>query len=141
VERLGIGEGVQFSGWKKHDEVPEALASSDLLAFPSVREFGGAVALEAMAVGVPAMVVDYGGPSELVTDETGWKIPLGTRMQIVERFSKALESIVANPAVIEEKGAKAIERVRSSFTWEAKAREVVRIYSRTVNGAGRMPIA
>jgi len=89
-----------------------------------------------MAVGVPAMVVDYGGPSELVSEETGWKIALGSRAQIVERFCQALESIVANPGVIDEKGAKAVSRVRSSFTWEAKAREVVRIYSLAVKRGG-----
>ena len=136
VKRLDVANGVLFAGWKQHHDVQDLLVSSDLLAFPSVREFGGAVALEAMAVGVPAMVVDYGGPSELVTEETGWKIPLGTREQIVVQFGRELELITANPTVIDEKGERAVERVRAGFTWEAKAREVLRIYDQIVPGLG-----
>jgi glycosyltransferase involved in cell wall biosynthesis len=128
VKRLDLQTGVTFHGWKEHEEIQKLLASTDLLAFPSVREFGGAVALEAMAVGVPAMVIDYGGPSELVTEETGWKIPLGSRSQIVDRFSRTLASISANPGVIDEKGAKAVARVRATFTWDAKAHNVLDIY-------------
>src|SRR5512135_642310 len=68
VRREGIDAGVTFHGRIEHTRVADCLVESDLLTFPSIREFGGAVVLEAMAVGLVPVVVDYGGPGELGTE-------------------------------------------------------------------------
>lgn len=83
VLRAGFGEAVTFHGWVAHEGVPEILGRAHLLAFPSIREFGGGVVLEAMALGTVPLVVDYGGPGELVSGDTGHTIPIGTRPEIV----------------------------------------------------------
>ncbi len=136
MERLkGMSEGrVTFAGWVKHTEVQEYLAGCDLFTFPSIREFGGAVVLEAMAVGLPAVIVDYGGPGELATPETGFLIPMGDRVSIVARLREILQHCAAHPGEVDQKGVLAMERARTMFTWDAKAREVVEI-SRSVLGA------
>ena len=41
------------------------------MALPSMHECGGAVVLEAMASGVPVIAVNWGGPADYVTQETG----------------------------------------------------------------------
>jgi glycosyltransferase involved in cell wall biosynthesis len=129
---------VQLRGWVEHAKVQEALAEADVLLFPSIREFGGGVALEAMAVGTPAMVVDYGGPAELVTSETGWLIPLGRREEIIASLRAELERIVANPQEIDDKGKLALVRVQEGFTWAVKARQSRRVYD-WVLGRDRKP--
>jgi glycosyltransferase involved in cell wall biosynthesis len=120
--------GVNLAGWVKHEDVPAKLAEADLLVFPSIREFGGGVALEAMAVGLPVACVDYAGPPELVTDDVGWLIPLGDRAAIVQSFTELLDRVTADPAMLEAKGAAAEERVDRLFTWSAKAQQTRRIY-------------
>lgn len=122
-----IESGVRFTGWIKHHEVQQRLADSDVFCFPSIREFGGAVALEAMAVGLPPMVVDYAGPAELVSDETGWLVPLGSRAEIVEGFRRSMEEIVHDPSQIERKSTAGAECVRRRFTWDVKARMTLEI--------------
>jgi glycosyltransferase involved in cell wall biosynthesis len=111
-----------------------------VFAFPSVREFGGAVALEAMAVGAVPVVLDYGGPAELVTPRTGFLVPMGTREQIVERFRAVLADLAANPHKIEERSQAAVRRASLQFTWEEKARRTMEIYRWVMDPAGPRPM-
>jgi glycosyltransferase involved in cell wall biosynthesis len=144
VSEAHIREGVTFHGWVPHTEVASRLSRAHLLAFPSIREFGGGVVLEAMAMGVVPMVVDYGGPAELVTDQTGFRVPLGARAEIVARFRLALAEIAADPVRIAGLSEKARRRVRERFTWDAKARQVLDVYGWVLNQRGKpdfgMPI-
>lgn len=128
VERLGLQSSVTFAGWVEHTKVQDRLARADLFTFPSIREFGGGVVLEAMALGVVPMVVNYGGPGELVTPQTGYAIPIGTRQSIVDGFRTALEGIVANPSALIAKADRARERVYGLFTWDAKAAQSIEVY-------------
>jgi glycosyltransferase involved in cell wall biosynthesis len=128
VETEQIGAAVRLIGWVDHNKLQEYLAESDVLAFPSIREFGGAVVLEAMAVGLTPIVVDYGGPAELVTDRTGYLVPIGPRRNIVARYRQLLSELAADPGQIDVRSQAAFGRARDHFTWEAKARRVVEIY-------------
>lgn len=129
LERLSQSlRGVRLGGWVEHTKVQDVLSEADVLVFPSIREFGGGVALEAMAVGTPAMVVDYGGPAELVTTDSGWLIPLARREEIVSALRSELERIVADPPEVDEKGRRALARLQENFTWPVKARQSRRVY-------------
>lgn len=128
VRREGIDAGVTFHGRIEHTRVADCLVESDLLTFPSIREFGGAVVLEAMAVGLVPVVVDYGGPGELGTEGSAFLISLGDRSQIIERLRGVLSHIVADPSQIEPKSRAAIRRVERNFTWEVKAEQILQVY-------------
>ncbi len=128
IADLGVAEFVELSGWVEHTQVQRVLADSDFMAVPSIREFGGGVVLEAMAMGLPAVVVDYGGPAELVTDTTGVRVPIGQPEAIVAGFKQAIERFVAEPALIDRLGAAAKARVDTLFTWSAKAGQTLAVY-------------
>ena len=67
---------VFLAGWRGHEDLPDGLNAADLLVLPSVREQFGAVIVEAMACGLPALAVDAYGPAEIVdAGETGWLVP------------------------------------------------------------------
>lgn len=125
---LGVADAVTFHGWLEHAQVQDVMRRAHALTFPSVREFGGGVVLEAMALGVVPMIVDYAGPAELVTPQTAITVPLGTRQEIVARFAAALEKAAANPAALAPMAEAGAARVVAVFTWEAKARQVARVY-------------
>ncbi len=128
VERQGIAAGVRCDGAIDHARLQHRLVESRVLAFPSVREFGGAVVLEAMALGLVPVVVDYGGPAELVSEGTGFAIPLGSRTQIVERLRERLAALADDPGALCRLGERGRERARRLFTWEAKARQTFEVY-------------
>ncbi len=120
---------IRFVGNIPHQKVPEFFAAADALVFPSIREFGGAVVLEAMAMGAVPIVVKYGGPGELVDDETGYSLPIGPREQIVRALGQTLEKIAANPSSLLQKIGAGRQRVYCQFTWAAKANETFKVYS------------
>lgn len=128
IEREGIGHGVERPGWVQHANLKGRLGRAHVFGFPSVREFGGAVALEAMALGVVPVVMDYGGPGELVTEATGVALPMGRRADVVRRLHEALRDLAARPAHVAAMGERARRRVLDHFTWEAKARQVLEVY-------------
>ena len=128
VAQEGIATGVRLDGWVEHSQLQHRLVQSDIFGFPSVREFGGAVVLEAMALGLVPIVLDYGGPAELVTESTGYLVPIGQRTQIVASFRQVLTRLAADPSGLRQMGKRARNRVLQQFTWEAKARQVLEVY-------------
>jgi glycosyltransferase involved in cell wall biosynthesis len=135
VNTFKLRDGVRLRGWVKHQELQDWLIDSDLFAFPSVREFGGAVALEAMAVGLPPMVVEYGGPAELVTPDTGFLVPIGSRQQIVANVRDVVSRLCDDPSQIDVRSEPAYRRAHEQFTWDAKAAQVVDVYERVLADA------
>jgi glycosyltransferase involved in cell wall biosynthesis len=123
------GNTVRFHGWKAHAEVQDIAARCSVLAFPSIREFGGGVVLEAMALGLCPIVVDYAGPAELVTEGTGYKVAMTDRAGVVTGLAARLDHCAANPADVAAKGAAAKARVAALFTWARKAEQVAQIYA------------
>ncbi|MCA0995282.1 glycosyltransferase family 4 protein [Alloyangia pacifica] len=125
---LGIAHAVTFHGWLDHRAVQDVLCRCHLLPFPSIREFGGGVVLEAMALGVVPMVVDYAGPGELVTPGTGFKLPCEDRAGIVAGFAVALERLARDPSELPTMADAARARVEQSFTWSRKAQQIAQLY-------------
>ena len=126
--RLDVAESVRFHGNLPHAEVASVLASAHVLVFPSIREFGGGVVLEAMATGVLPLVVNYAGPGELVDDSTGVTVPVGPRADIIEGFSARLEDLCADRGRVRALAAAARAHALERFTWDAKARQILSVY-------------
>lgn len=128
VREFRIDDSVRLAGWMQHAAAQQLMATADVFAFPSIREFGGAVVLEAMAAGVVPIVVNYGGPGELVTERTGYRIPIGRRTDIIQQVRETLADITRNPAQLIEKSAAAQQRARTNFTWQRKAEQCLEVY-------------
>lgn len=128
VEREGIASGVEFAGWVPQDRIQDRFGRAHVMGFPSIREFGGAVALEAMALGVVPIIVGYAGPAELVTPSTGFTVPIGRREEIVRGFREVLGRLAADPSPLPDMIRRGRERVRRLYTWEAKARQMIEVY-------------
>lgn len=134
AQELGLTEGLIFHGWQAHEAVQDTLAQCHLLSFPSIREFGGGVVLEAMALGVVPLIVDYAGPGELVTPGTGLKVPCGTRDQIIRDFRQHLTALADDPTPLPAMAQAARQRVQDAFLWARKAEQIRRVYDWVLSG-------
>lgn len=68
LESTFAGTDVYFTGYLIGDELAQAYASADVFAFPGECETFGQVIQEAMASGLPTIVVNAGGAPDVIKD-------------------------------------------------------------------------
>ena len=139
VADQGLTTQVEFPGWVDHTQMAARLGRSQVFGFPSIREFGGGVVLEAMALGLVPIVVNYGGPGELVPPDAGFALPMTSRAGLVQGFRDTLTRLVTAPEQLPALAARAQEHVYQNFTWEAKARQVLEVYRWTLGQRADKP--
>ena len=139
VQAQGLQSGVTFQGWIPHAELQARLCEADVLGFPSIREFGGGVVLEAMMSGVIPIVMDYGGPAELVTPGTGVALEMGDRAHIVRDVRQTLARFCEDPGALASMRSAARSRVESWFTWRRKAEQVLEVYEWVLGARAQKP--
>jgi glycosyltransferase involved in cell wall biosynthesis len=140
VAAEGMSDSVVFHGWMEHRDVQSIMAQCHVLSFPSIREFGGGVVLEAMALGVVPLIVDYAGPGELVISGSGVKVPCGSRSEIVDGFKRELALMASDPEALADMAASGRDRIHSHFTWSQKADQIMKVYEWCQTGEGTRPV-
>ena len=127
TKSLGIEKVVSFPGWLRHGEVLQRLGEADVLVFPSVREFGGGVVFEALAMGAVPVVADFGGPGDIVHPEIGFKVPLTNEEDVVLQIEKILAKLVNNRELLERLRQQGMRYARECLSWDRKAQIVTEI--------------
>ena len=109
VDRLGIRDRIVFTG--QRSDIPELLRAMDVYTLPSWREGMPRSVIEAMAMGLPAVVTDIRGCREEVVDgETGYIVPVRDPEVLADRCARLL--------------ADATERGRMGEAAQTRAREM-----------------
>ena len=137
AKELNLGEIVSFAGWVNQQETLDYYRKADIFCFPSIREFGGAVVLEAMACGLPCIVANNGGIGEYVTEETGFKIEPNSREYLTQELTKKIKILVEDDQLRQSMSAKCIERAKE-FEWDNKAIKIVEIYEKMLAQKARV---
>jgi glycosyltransferase involved in cell wall biosynthesis len=135
---LRIEKVVTFCGSLRHDEVIRRLGAVDVLVFPSVHEFGGGVVFEALAMGAVPVVVDFGGPGDIVNPAVGFKVPLTNEHDVVAQIEKVLAKVADDPDLLEQLRQRGMHYAREYLSWDGKAQLVTQILTWVV-GQGPKP--
>lgn len=122
---------VKFTGWLSREEVLEFYQEADIFCFPSIREFGGAVVIEAMTFGLPCIVVNNGGIGEYVTEKVGFSIDPVSREHVVDEVKNKIEFLVLDRETRNEMSQNAIRRA-GELTWDSKAKTILEIYEKVL---------
>ncbi|MEG4985108.1 glycosyltransferase family 4 protein [Microcoleus sp. BR0-C5] len=129
VKELNLGEIVSFLGWVNQSETLDYYRKADIFSFPSIRDFGGAVVMEAMDCGLPCIVANNGGIGEYVNEDTGFKIEPISREYLTQELTSKIQMLVEDARLRESMSAKAIEKAQK-FAWENKAIKIFDIYEK-----------
>ena len=90
AQGVGMGDSVEFAGYRSDAELREDFSGCRLFAMPSQKEGFGLVFLEAMAHGRPCLGARSGGVPVVITQETGVLVDYGDVKEIAETAVAAL---------------------------------------------------
>ena len=110
ITTLGVNEVFEFLGWVSLDEMNAIWDRSHCFIFTSLRETTGMALQEAMMRAVAPIVIDNGGPGEMVTDESGVKVSGVNFEDLVANLAKAMVRLVEDPRLGAKMGGMARER-------------------------------
>ena len=117
-----------FAGFMSGQDLGKAVASMDVLFFPSTTETFGNVSLEAMACGLPVVAAAATGSQNLVDHgKSGRLIPPGA----VHQFAEALRLYIDDADLRARHGA-AGERRSRDFSWDQINQVVADTYLRLI---------
>lgn len=128
---LGIDHRVTFLGHRPHAELHRYYGEAGVFVFPSVRESGGGVVLEAMSYGLPCLVAAWGGPL-IYTRTTGVHLRVDSPGAIEDDLVAAVERLLKDPAEGRRIGAAARQVVADEYLWAGK---VARLNEHALNRA------
>lgn len=113
----GVADRVRFHGRQPRDAVMRYYRDADLFVFPSYREPGGNVTLEAMSYGLPVIVCDRGGPGAAVSAACGFRLPVTTPDALAGDVAAALRQLVVDPQLRRDMGQAAYGHVQRTALW------------------------
>jgi glycosyltransferase involved in cell wall biosynthesis len=120
---LGVAAVTRFLGTRQ--DVGEILKALDVYVMPSLWEGLSIAMLEAMAAGLPLVISDVSGVSQVVgDDEFGVKVPVGD----APALARAIRALAEDPARRSALGAAARQRVLAKFSPAAMLADLARLY-------------
>lgn len=125
---LGLQDRITFHGTVPRAVVDEFYERADVFVFPSYREPGGNVSLEAMAFGLPLVVCDRGGPGANVDDTCAFRLPAISPEQLAADCAAAVRTLVEDPALRLRMGDAAREHAASAHLWARRLDQMLRLY-------------
>jgi len=132
VNRFQLQDKVELVQAVPRNELLARMYSCDVFLFPSLRDGGGAVVVEAMSAGKPVVCLDTGGPGMHVTDECGIKITPISAEASVHELAEALILLYIDEELRLKLGKAAMERARQLYHWDSLGERLMDIYQQVV---------
>ena len=126
--RMGLSAEVEFARNLSGEDYQRELGRTHVYLLPSLRDSAPVTLTEAMLAGCVPVVADCGGPSFMVAEECGYKIPVVNREQMVAQMADTIIAIDRNRQIILEKGRAAARRIATELSEENYRNKVNAVY-------------
>jgi glycosyltransferase involved in cell wall biosynthesis len=118
--------------------VLKRLRTADVVVLPAIREGGGGVVFEALASGAVPVILDWGGPGDIVHPEVGYKVPPSNEEEVVLEMERILSDLAGNRDLVYRLRQQGLCYARECLTWDAKAQATTQVLNWVV-GRGPKP--
>jgi glycosyltransferase involved in cell wall biosynthesis len=133
VRALDLNDKVKFTRWLPREDLLARMSDSDLFLFPSFRDGGGAVVVEAMARGLPVVCVDNGGPAFHIQEKWGIKIKPKPPDALILEMADAMKQLYLKKNLRLEMGRAARKRAEEYYLWEKLGDRLQAIYEKAIS--------
>jgi glycosyltransferase involved in cell wall biosynthesis len=132
AKNLSLEDRVQFIEWvADHSKLAEMLRQYRAFVFPSLAEANGIVVQEAMVQGLPVIACNWGGPSLLVTPETGVLIDPVGEDYVIEQLASSMDRLAEDGNLAETMSIQARERAYNhGYLWSGVIRDWRKTYTK-----------
>lgn len=123
VIKKGLEDNVHFLGFR--NDIPQLLNAADIFVMPSLREGLSRSLMEAMGTGLPCIVSNIRGNTDLIGENKGGFL---CKPHSVEEFSKAIDFMAKNEDIRKQMGSTNRERI-TCFSDEAARKAISDVYA------------
>ncbi len=123
---------VCFRGMLSQVDCAQRLQLADVLVLPSLYECGGAVVLEAMAMGLPVIATNWGGPADYLDESCGILVEPALQDAFIDDLATAMIKLAKSPALRQRMGKAGRQKVIDNFDWEVKVDTMLEIYQEAI---------
>lgn len=131
IRELGLEACVHVKPWLPRAELLREMRSSDVFLFPSFRDGGGAVVVEAMASSLPVVALDSGGPGLHVEPEWGFRIEPRSTAFVASEIARALAALADTPGLVRAMGRAGRRRAEEFYLWDRHGERLRDIYAKS----------
>jgi glycosyltransferase involved in cell wall biosynthesis len=132
---MGLGDCVELAPYISYEGMGRFYDESDVFLFTSLHDSSGDVVLEAMSKQRPIVCLNQHGAAEMVSSESGIKVAIESKEQVVSDMATALQRLAEEPDLRREMGRAARQRVAEHFVWERKAAVLRHVYQTAIRDA------
>lgn len=134
IKSEGVEEKITIIPYMPREEALDMIEDSDIFIFPSLKEGGTWALMEAMAIGLPVVCLDWAGMAVETTPETAIQIPITNPKQMEKDFGKAISVLINDCQKREQLGQAARKRIKDVFNWEAKGKYMENLFNDIESG-------
>jgi glycosyltransferase involved in cell wall biosynthesis len=128
----GLNGSVTFRGWVSQPDCASILSAADVFVLPSLYECGGAVVLEAMALGLPVIATNRGGPADYLDPSCGLLVDPTSPEQFVRQLAEAMLRLGRDESLRRSMGVAGRIKAVAQYDWQRKIDQILRIYAETI---------
>ena len=120
IENYGLQGKVEILNEMSRVEILHELANSDVYLFPSLREGGTWALMEAMAIGLPCICLNWTGMNIITSEDSAFRLEVTNPNQMPIDIASVLCKIIENRNYANQIGDNARQRIMQQFNWNQK---------------------
>lgn len=129
IQEENCASHIEIISTLPREEVLDRLKQSDIYPFPSLREGGTWALMEAMAIGVPVVCVNWTGMAVETDAESAIQLEVTNPSTMEREMGEAISKLINNPKLRERIGKAGRKRIKEVFNWEAKGEFMEQLFN------------